>query len=84
MDKNFYYSNNDLSKLKLYLDNRDMNKFLSLLGKISKSYGMTKLSRECSRNRESLYKNFKKDAQPKFITILDIFNILGLKFTFKN
>ncbi|MDR1109282.1 MAG: putative addiction module antidote protein [Deltaproteobacteria bacterium] len=82
--KNLCYNDNDLHKLKLYLENRDINSFLSLLGKISRSYGMTKLSKECFRNRESLYRNFIKDAKPKFITILDIFNSLGLKLTIKS
>jgi probable addiction module antidote protein len=42
------------------------------------------MSRETARNRESLYKTFAKDANPKLKTILDVFKCLGLTLTIKS
>jgi probable addiction module antidote protein len=79
-----YFSSKDIAKLVCYLENNDLKNFIQFLGKLSKSYGMTKISRECGRNRESLYKTFSKDANPKLNTIFDVIKCLGLTLTIKS
>jgi probable addiction module antidote protein len=76
--KKVYLKNSDINKLSKYLDKSDINKFILLLGKFAKIYGMTKLANECGRNRESLYKVFTENSRPKFQTIHDILNCFGL------
>jgi probable addiction module antidote protein len=80
----FNVKNKDLDKLCKYLEDKDLNKFIILLGKLSKTYGITKISKESGLNRESLYKNFLKGANPKLNTLINIFTCLGLTLTIKN
>jgi probable addiction module antidote protein len=84
MSDDLYFSSKDLAKLVNYLEAYDTKNFIQFLGKLSKSYGITKISRESGRNRESLYKNFSKGANPKLNTIIDILKCLGLTLTLKN
>jgi probable addiction module antidote protein len=79
--KKVYIKNSDINKLIKYLYKSDINKFILLLGKFAKIYGMTKLANECGRNRESLYKVFAMNSNPKFKTIIDILNCFGLNLT---
>jgi probable addiction module antidote protein len=82
-NNDIYFGSKDIAKLVDFLENNDSSNFLQFLGKLSKSYGITKISRESGRNRESLYKIFAKDANPKLNTLIDIFKCLGLTLTIK-
>jgi probable addiction module antidote protein len=79
--KKIYIKDTDVKKLIKYLSKTEINKFLSLLGKFAKIYGMTNLAKDCGRNRESLYKVFSSNSKPKLHTIISILNCLGLNFT---
>jgi probable addiction module antidote protein len=79
--KKVYITDNDINKLGSYLGKDEINKFIALLGKLAKIYGMTKLANECGRNRESFYKVFYTDSKPKFHTIIDILKCFNLKIS---
>jgi probable addiction module antidote protein len=81
--KLIFIDKENITKLRQYLEDNDLENFLLLLGKMAKDYGMTRLSMECGRNRESLYKSFVKDADPKIGTIMKICNSLGFKLSIK-
>ena len=76
-----YFSDKELDDLVYYLENNDIEKFLSLLKKISKFYGISQLAVVCGRNRASFYKIFDKKVDPKIKRLSEIFKLLGLTFT---
>jgi len=61
------------------LADRNIDELLEALGYIAKAKGITQLAKETGLGRESLYKIFKKGANPRFETILKIVNSLGVK-----
>jgi probable addiction module antidote protein len=67
--------------LSVALENRNLDVFLSSLGELAKSYGMSNLARDTGLNRESLYKVFTSDGNPQFATILKVSYALGLQFS---
>jgi probable addiction module antidote protein len=57
----------------------DWELFLRAIGHIAKAQGMTKVAKDTGLGRESLYKAFTANSQPKFDTVmrvLDSFNIV--------
>ncbi|MCR5029336.1 MAG: putative addiction module antidote protein [Fibrobacter sp.] len=46
-----------------------------------RSAGMAKIAKKAGLNRESLYKSLKKDAHPRFDTVMRILKAMGLKLS---
>jgi len=53
------------------------------LGVIARSKGMTEVARSTGLGRESLYKALRKDGNPKFSTVLRVFDAVGLRLSVK-
>ena len=51
------------------------------LGDIARAQGMTRVARDSSLSRESLYKALSGDRSPSFDTILKVVSALGLKLS---
>ena len=51
------------------------------LGDAARSVGMAKIAERSGLNRESLYKALKKDAHPRFDTIMRVLKAMGLKLS---
>ncbi len=65
--------------LEEYQKDGDEKAFLSSLAVVTKvKGGFTKLSKEAGLNREHLYRALSKDGDPKFSTVIQILNSLGL------
>ncbi len=61
-----------------YLDD-DPGVFVVALGHLARHYGVSKLSRETGLNRESLYKAFSGNVQPKWDTIQRIMKAMQIQ-----
>ena len=61
-----------------YLDD-DPGVFVVALGYFAKHYGISKLSRETGLNRESLYKAFSGDVQPRWDTIQRVMKAMQIQ-----
>ena len=51
------------------------------LGVIARTRGMTRIARETSLSRESLYRALSAEGNPEFLTVLKIMEALGLRLT---
>lgn len=61
-----------------YLDD-DPNVFVVALGHFARHYGISKLSNETGLNRESLYKAFSGNVQPKWDTIQRVMKTMRIQ-----
>ena len=64
------------------LKDGDSNEFLRAIGHIAKAKGMSKIAKETGLGRESLYKSFKKNAKPRFDTVIKVLNALDIDLQF--
>jgi probable addiction module antidote protein len=62
------------------LEDGDSNELIVAIGNIAKAKGMTQISQDTSLGRESLYKSFSGDKNPKFDTVVKVINSLSVKF----
>jgi len=56
----------------------DPNVFVSALGHLVKKHGVTNIAEVTGLSRESLYKTFNGNTQPKWSTIFKVTNAIGL------
>ena len=61
-----------------YLD-EDPNVFIVALGHVAKHKGLSNLAKETGLNRESLYKTFSGNVQPKWDTIHRLLHALNVR-----
>ena len=61
------------------LEDEDPNVFVSALGHLVKSHGVTDIAKVTGLSRESLYKTFNGNTQPKWSTIYKVTNAIGLQ-----
>jgi len=66
------------------LEQNDTDEFIEALGIVSRSKGMKQISTETGLSYQSLYKTFMKGKQPRFSTITNVLNALGLKLSLTN
>jgi adenine-specific DNA-methyltransferase len=57
----------------------DVASFVDKLGKVARSYGMSKVASDTGLSRESLYRSFASDGNPEFSTIVKVMHSLGLQ-----
>jgi len=60
------------------LEDNDPNIFVSALGHLVKKHGVTDVAKVTGLSRESLYKTFNGNTQPKWSTIFKVTNAIGL------
>ncbi|NRB79152.1 MAG: putative addiction module antidote protein [Saccharospirillaceae bacterium] len=60
------------------LEDDDPNVFVSALGHLVKKHGVTDVAEAAGLSRESLYKTFNGNTQPKWSTIFKVTNAIGL------
>ena len=60
------------------LEDDDPNVFISALGHLVKSHGVTNVAEVTGLSRESLYKTFNGSTQPKWSTIFKVTNAIGI------
>jgi len=61
------------------LEENDPDFFLSVIGDIARSKGMTQIARELNLDRKGLYKSLAPDGNPSFKTVFKLLDILGLR-----
>ena len=61
------------------LEDGDYDEFISAIGDIARTKGISSISKDTNLNRESLYKAFKKGSKPRFDTVLNVLNALDIK-----
>lgn len=61
------------------LESNDPDVFLSAVGHVAKSRGMTEIAQKSGISRASLYKAFAKKSDAKYITILKVLTGLGVR-----
>jgi probable addiction module antidote protein len=65
------------------IDEGNVDLFVSALGDVAKSRGMTQIASECGVGRESLYKSLREGSKPRFETIFKVLVSMGLHFELK-
>ena len=65
--------------LEAALEDGDPALITAALGDITRSKGMTQISRDTGLGRESLHKALSIEGNPEFATILKVFQALGLR-----
>jgi len=72
-----------LNYLEAALEENDTEFFISVLGDIARSKGMTKIAKELNLARESLYRSLAHDGNPSFNTIARVLDNLGFQISIK-
>ncbi|CUV65319.1 Putative addiction module antidote protein [Sulfurovum sp. enrichment culture clone C5] len=61
------------------LEDGDNTEFIRAIGYIAKAKGMSAIAKDTGLGRESLYKAFNGDANPRFDTVMKVIKSLGIK-----
>jgi probable addiction module antidote protein len=67
--------------LQAALECKDAGHLAYALGKVAKARGMTEIAQATGLTREALYKALREDAQPRFETLSQVLNAIGLRFS---
>ena len=57
----------------------DTNELLEAIGYIAKAKGMSQIAKDTGLGRESLYKSFAPNSNPRFETVTKVLTSLGVK-----
>jgi len=68
--------------LSAIMEDNDMALLLQAIGHVAKARGMSKIAQETGLGRESLYKTFAENAQPKFDTVMRVLNAMNISIQF--
>jgi len=69
--------------LEIMLEENGIEGFLRALGHVAKAKGMTAIAENANVGRESLYKSLSETGKPRFDTICNVIDSLGLKLSIK-
>ncbi|MCB9482279.1 MAG: putative addiction module antidote protein [Desulfobacteraceae bacterium] len=61
----------------------DPRVFLTALGYLAKKKGISNIAKQTGLNRESLYKSFSGNGNPRFSTVIKVSKALGIKLNAK-
>ena len=61
------------------LKDGDTNELISAIGDIARAKGMTQIAKDTGLGRESLYKTFNNNSNPKFETIIKVLHSFGVR-----
>lgn len=64
------------------IEDNDWELLLRAIGHVAKARGMTKIAKETGLGRESLYKAFSANTQPKFDTVIRVLNAMNISIQF--
>ncbi len=64
--------------LSAVIEENDWGEFLLAVGNVAKARGMSNIAKETGLGRESLYKAFNANTQPKFETVMRVLNALHI------
>ena len=80
-DMSKYLNSNEAVEeyLNQVLADGDSGEFIRAIGYIAKAKGMSAMAKDTGLGRESLYKAFSGDANPRFDTVMKVMNALGVK-----
>jgi probable addiction module antidote protein len=65
--------------LEVALSEANTQFLLETLGALARSKGMTRIAKELGVTREGLYKSLSIDGSPSFVTVIKLFDFLGLR-----
>lgn len=68
--------------LALCIEDGDMDLFFSALDDVIRARGIAEVSRLTGLGRESLYKTFRPERKPQFVTVLKVLEALGVGMGF--
>ena len=66
------------------MEDNDLGFLLRAIGDVAKARGMSKIAQETGLGRESLYKTFAENAQPKFDTVIRVLHAMNISIEFKS
>jgi len=80
-DMSKYLNSNEAVEeyLNQVLADGDSGEFIRAIGHIAKAKGMSAIAKDTGLGRESLYKAFSGDANPRFDTVVKVMKALGVK-----
>ena len=74
------------AKISAYLtaimEDNDLPLLLQAIGHIAKARGMATIAKDSGLGRESLYKAFNENSQPKFDTVKRVLNAMNISINF--
>jgi len=68
--------------LSAILEDNDTNLLITAIGHVARAKGMAQIAKESGLGRESLYKSFVENSQPKFDTVLRVLRAMGIALNF--
>jgi probable addiction module antidote protein len=64
------------------MEDNDLPLLLQAIGHIAKARGMATIAKDSGLGRESLYKAFNENSQPKFDTVKRVLNAMNISINF--
>jgi len=61
------------------IEENDWNLLIQAIGHVAKARGMSRIAEDSGLGRESLYKSFSQNAQPRFETVMKVLGALNIK-----
>ena len=61
------------------IEDNDWDLLIQAIGHVAKARGMTKIAEDTGLGRESLYKSFSQNAQPRFETVMKVLSAMHIK-----
>ena len=70
--------------LSAVLEDNDIGLLIQAIGHVAKAKGMAVIAKESGLGRESLYKSFCENAQPRFDTVIRVLHAMNIDFKFES
>jgi probable addiction module antidote protein len=64
------------------MEDNDTALLIAAIGHVARAKGMAQIAKESGLGRESLYKSFAENSQPKFDTVMRVLRALGISLNF--
>jgi probable addiction module antidote protein len=61
------------------IEDNDWDLLVQAIGHVAKARGMSKIAHDSGLGRESLYKSFSANAQPRFETVMKVLGAMHIK-----
>lgn len=61
------------------IEDNDWDLLIQAIGHVAKARGMSKIAEESGLGRESLYKSFSQNSQPRFETVMKVLGAMHIK-----
>jgi len=70
--------------LSAVLEDNDIGLLIQAIGHVAKAKGMAVIAKESGLGRESLYKSFCENAQPRFDTVIRVLHAMNIDLRFES